>query len=77
MKRQAQHRVFSDEFKQDHIKQTQWMAFLRKHNLQFETTFRTVVNTIEQFLEPLFDGSLRDKNCIWAKKMWTVKNEIK
>ncbi len=46
--------VFSDDFKQDKGKQTQWAAFLNKNSLETETNFSEVVYEIQQFIEPVY-----------------------
>ena len=48
--------VFSDEFKQDKAKQTQWKAFLNKNNLNDETEFTSIVSEIQRLLEPVYQS---------------------
>jgi predicted nucleotidyltransferase component of viral defense system len=63
--------IFTGEFKNDKIKQVQWSAFLKKNNLTSEPSFSVVVEKIQRFLEPLFDGSLeKEINYIWDKEKW-------
>jgi len=46
--------LFSDEFKQDTGKSTQWNAFLNKNNITDEADFSDVVTDIQQFIEPIY-----------------------
>lgn len=46
--------VFSDEFKQDKAKQTQWKAFLNKNNLNNKTEFSHIVGEVQRLLEPVY-----------------------
>jgi predicted nucleotidyltransferase component of viral defense system len=63
--------IFSEEFKNEKMKQIQWAAFLRKNRLPSEQSFAAVVEKIQQFLEPLFDGSLEnDTLYLWDKEEW-------
>jgi len=63
--------IFSEEFKNDKMKQIQWAAFLRKNKLASEQSFAAVVDKIQQFLEPLFDGSLENNaSYFWDKEKW-------
>jgi predicted nucleotidyltransferase component of viral defense system len=63
--------IFSEEFKSDKMKQIQWEAFLRKNRLPSEQSFAAVVEQIQQFLEPLLDGSLEnDTSYFWDKEKW-------
>lgn len=48
--------VFSDKFKADEGKQTQWAAFLNKNGLEKEMHFSEVVDDIQQFLEPVYQA---------------------
>ncbi|MDT8282422.1 MAG: nucleotidyl transferase AbiEii/AbiGii toxin family protein [Gammaproteobacteria bacterium] len=48
--------VFSDEFKQDKDKQTQWAAFLNKNGLEKEISFSEVLDSIQRFLEPVYQA---------------------
>ena len=53
------------------MKQIQWAAFLRKNRLPSEQSFAAVVEKIQQFLEPLLDGSLEnDTPYSWDKEKW-------
>lgn len=70
--------VFSEEFKNDKMKQVQWAAFLRKNKLPSEQSFAVVVEKIQQFLEPLLDGSLKNDTIYsWDKEkwIWVVDND--
>jgi hypothetical protein len=53
------------------MKQIQWEAFLRKNRLPSEKSFAEVVEQIQQFLEPLLDGSIEDDiSYFWDKEKW-------
>lgn len=45
--------VFTDSFKQDTGKNTQWKAFLKKNELQESTDFEHIIDEIQQLLEPV------------------------
>jgi hypothetical protein len=63
--------IFSKEFKSDKMKQIQWEAFLGKNRLPSEKSFAEVVEQIQQFLEPLLDGSIEDDiSYFWNKEKW-------
>lgn len=63
--------IFSEEFKNDKMKKIQWAAFLRKNRIPSEQSFSEVVEQIQQFIEPLFDGSLEnDVLYLWDKDKW-------
>jgi len=59
--------VFSEEFKQDKGKQTQWAALLNKNSLDTETNFSEVVYEIQQFLEPVYQAIAEPCN---YKQQW-------
>lgn len=46
--------IFSDGFKQDAGKHTQWKAFLNKNNITSEASFSESVTEIQQFIEPVY-----------------------
>lgn len=46
--------IFSDEFKIDNKKESQWKAFLNKSKILSDKTFVDIVNNIEKFIEPIF-----------------------
>jgi len=48
--------LFSDEFKQDTGKSTQWNAFLNKNNITDKTGFSDIVIEIQQFIEPIYQA---------------------
>jgi DNA polymerase III epsilon subunit-like protein len=48
--------VFSDDFKNDKDKQTQWHAFNNKNALKSEIKFSEVVEALQYFLEPVYDA---------------------
>jgi len=70
--------IFSKEFKSDKMKQVQWEAFLRKNRLPSEQSFAEVVEQIQQFLEPLLDGSIEDDiSYSWdkEKRKWVLGSD--
>jgi len=69
--------VFSDEFKQDKDKQTQWAAFLNKNGLEKESNFSDVVSEIQQFLEPVYQAiaQKRDNKQQWLPDRYQWKGE--
>ncbi len=48
--------LFSDDFKQDTGKNTQWKAFLNKNNITGETSFPDIVTEIQLFIEPVYQS---------------------
>ena len=63
--------IFSNEFKNDSSKQTQWAAFMRKTSLTAEPQFKKVVEKLEAFLGPIFEMVRNeDKNYTWDKEKW-------
>lgn len=46
--------IFSEEFKTDIKKESQWKAFLNKNKILSDKTFVDIVNNIEKFIEPIF-----------------------
>ncbi len=46
--------VFSDDFKQDKDKQTQWHAFLNKNGLEKRTNFSEIIGQLQSFLDPVY-----------------------
>ncbi|HED34266.1 MAG TPA: nucleotidyl transferase AbiEii/AbiGii toxin family protein [Gammaproteobacteria bacterium] len=59
--------VFSDEFKQDKDKQTQWAAFLNKNGLEKGSLFSGVVGEIQQFLDPIYHAIAEQRS---YKQQW-------
>jgi len=59
--------VFSDDFKQDKDKQTQWAAFLNKNGLEKGSNFSDVVGEIQHFLEPVYQSIAEPKD---YKQQW-------
>jgi predicted nucleotidyltransferase component of viral defense system len=48
--------LFSDDFSQEKGKQTQWLAFLNKNNLDVEIGFADVVAEVQCLLEPVYQS---------------------
>lgn len=69
--------VFSDEFKQDRDKQTQWLAFLNKNTLEKGIGFVDVIGGIQQFLEPVYQAIAEQRNYKqhWLHDKFQWKNE--
>lgn len=63
--------VFSDEFKNDASKQTQWTAFLRKNSLIEYMEFYTIVDQMEKFLEPILQITIEKlEDLSWNCETW-------
>lgn len=62
--------VFSDGFKDDKGKNTQWAAFINKNELDKEIVFSHVVEEIQKFLEPVYQAisEQRDYEQQWFAK---------
>lgn len=58
--------VFSDEFKFDKKKESQWNAFLTKNKITFDKSFPEVIAMIEQFINPVFNY----KSHNWNSEEW-------
>ena len=69
--------VFSDKFKADEGKQTQWAAFLNKNGLEKEMRFSEVVDDIQQFLEPVYQAiaEQHDYKQQWLSDKFQWKDE--
>ena len=69
--------VFSDEFKQDKSKQTQWAAFLNKNGLEKGSNFSDVVGETQQFLEPIYRAiaEQQDYKQQWLSDKFQWKDE--
>lgn len=50
------HAIFSDEFKKEERRQSQWRAFLRRANLNERLAFSEVMDLIKDKLEPIYEG---------------------
>jgi predicted nucleotidyltransferase component of viral defense system len=63
--------IFDEKFKRNPMKLEQWQAFLRKSEIDFQGNFDRVVEKIERFIVPMFDGSLAEnQNHNWNFKDW-------
>lgn len=69
--------VFSDEFKQDKDKQTQWAAFLNKNGLEKGSNFSDIVGEIQSFLEPVYQSiaAQHDYKQQWLADSFQWKDE--
>lgn len=69
--------VFSDGFKQDKDKQTQWAAFLNKNGLEKGSNFSDIVGEIQYFLEPVYHAiaEKRDYKQQWLSDRFQWKDE--
>ena len=67
--------IFQSSFKDNKEKQAQWSAFLKRHRLQFDDTFKSVVEKIESFIEPLFAYKEIEKVLVWQPNLWEWKYE--
>ncbi len=63
--------IFSDDFKKNINKQKQWIAFLKRLNIEIDLSFQDCTKYIENFIEPLFKEN--NNNKIWKtdKLSWT------
>lgn len=63
--------LFQKNFKQLKEKQEQWTAFLSRNHLESIVDFSKMVDTLEQFIEPvcLYQKCV-DKDKIWNAKSW-------
>jgi len=48
--------IYKNEFKMNPEKQLQWDQFLKRNNLNFEPSFRKIVELLEAFIEPVVTG---------------------
>jgi hypothetical protein len=68
--------VFSEEFKSDKNKQSQWQAFLNKSDLN-AGAFVQVMNELLAFIQPVYDTAADDKDwrMVWIPDMreWVDK----
>lgn len=63
--------IFTEEFRSNPDKQSQWRAFLLKNSLYSLEQFAEVMSKIELFLEPLFiDISHQKDHMIWNNRLW-------
>ena len=62
--------IFSDNFKANKQKQTQWNAFLKRNKLNTETTFPQIVDKIKKFIEPVLS---ENNNKTWNPNKWEWK----
>ncbi len=53
--------IFSDSFKQDAGKNTQWKAFLNKNNITGEASFTDTVTEIQQFINPVYQSIAKEQ----------------
>ena len=72
--------VFSDAYKTDEGKSTQWDAFIRKNNLQLTDDFVAIAEKIQQFLQPVYQQINLNKTPLqkqWnhSKCCWEVKEK--
>ena len=69
--------LFSDEFKQDTGKSTQWNAFLNKNNITDETGFSDIVTEIQQFIEPIYQAISENRSftMLWLPDVFCWKDE--
>lgn len=62
--------VFQSSFKDNKEKQVQWSAFLKRNRLKFNGSFRSAVEQIESFIEPLFAYEEIKKDLSWRPDQW-------
>jgi predicted nucleotidyltransferase component of viral defense system len=61
------HTIFSESFKSDFQKQTQWQAFLQLNKLKENIDFAEVVSKIQSFIQPVFDSKTKNS---WNPNKW-------
>ena len=64
--------IFTDQFKLDDSKEKQWQLFLKKNRLDCELNFSEVMNKIDFFLKPIYEGINQNnsENRQWDFKIW-------
>ena len=60
--------VFQKEFKEDPSKQIQWNAFIKKNKLNADTNFVSVIEKLQDFIEPIF---VMKENKKWNPVKWS------
>jgi predicted nucleotidyltransferase component of viral defense system len=64
--------IFTKEFKSSKEKQTQWAAFLKRSHLESYDTFKTAMDHLELFLEPVCSRrSASSTQITWNPKKWS------
>ena len=65
--------VFSEPFKTNSDKYLQWNAFIRKNKLHDTNDFNTIVDKIQQFIEPIYQQIAcdSDNNKNWNPTTWS------
>lgn len=63
--------IFSDAFKTDKDKNTQWNAFINKNNLDSKTDFAHAIGEVRQLLEPVYQA-LADEHSF--NMQWSSNN---
>ncbi len=61
------HTIFSESFKSDFQKQTQWQAFLQLNKLKENIDFAEIVSQIQSFIQPVFDSKTKNS---WNPNKW-------
>lgn len=59
--------VFSESFKGDLQKQTQWQSFLQLNKLYENNSFYETVSQIQLFIKPIFDSKTKNN---WSPEKW-------
>ncbi|HEX2867059.1 MAG TPA: nucleotidyl transferase AbiEii/AbiGii toxin family protein [Ignavibacteriales bacterium] len=49
--------IYGNEFKNDTVKNNQWIIFLSKNKIELETSFALIIEKLKDFIEPLFSNS--------------------
>ena len=60
-----------ESFKNDKLKQDQWMAFLNRNSLQSYNNFSEVIEYLQRFIEPVCSTENKSKNSVWKLDEWT------
>jgi predicted nucleotidyltransferase component of viral defense system len=67
--------IFSDSFKSDDTKETQWTAFHRTNKLTPIGSFKDAIGLIEQFLEPILAGPESYSSWLPHKFRWQSQGQ--
>lgn len=65
--------IFSAVFKKSEDKHKQWQAFLRKNRLELNISFDKIVESIQNFIEPVVSSELNNKT---LNKKWKAKKQL-
>jgi len=64
--------IFSNDFKNSNEKHKQWQAFLRKNRLTVDKSFDKIIESIQNFIEPVVSSELNKK---LSRLKWSGKKQ--